>query len=143
MTLTLKQVWGKVQRGDKWEVRADYEDESGAIYNETLPLFLNKPSAEDISERAELRRAVLEFRLNNPPPVEPDPMEVLTAEKAELENQLAEKAIEIAAEKASVATVKALVAGINTKDTAKLVAAVEAVKLSVASTGVSAVEVER
>ena len=62
MLITTYIVWGHTPRPWGYEVRADYIDSQGAIYNECLT-FESQPDDAAIAAAVETRRTLVENRL--------------------------------------------------------------------------------
>jgi len=95
--MKLLSIWGHVKRPWGYEIRADFIDDKNRIYNEVL-IFRVKPSSEELAEQIQAAQDRLEIT----PTIIPGEMddisvlrskvEMLTAEKAALEEQLRAKA---------------------------------------------------
>ena len=67
MTLILDRIWGRVQRPWGYEVRADYLDDTGGVYNEVL-VFAASPDDAMLAAAVEARRVRVETSLLPPDP---------------------------------------------------------------------------
>jgi len=57
--MKVKCIWGRVMREWGYEVRVDFEDEDGSIYNECL-VFPNEPTEEELNDEIERRKQTIE-----------------------------------------------------------------------------------
>jgi hypothetical protein len=72
MTMKLLSVWGRVERPWGYEVRADFVDEAGAIFNEVLT-FPSEPSASELDAAVAARLIQVEGRVAAEALVVPEP----------------------------------------------------------------------
>jgi len=57
--MKVKCIWGRGMREWGYEVRVDFEDEDGNIYNECL-VFPNEPTEEELNDEIERRKQTIE-----------------------------------------------------------------------------------
>jgi len=57
--MKVKCIWGKVMREWGYEIRVDFEDKDGSIYNECL-IFSNEPTEEELNNEIERRKQTIE-----------------------------------------------------------------------------------
>lgn len=70
MAVTVKSVWGHVQRPWGYEVRVDFTDDAtGAVYNECMT-FPSEPAQAELDARVESVRQRVDLQMNPTPPGE-------------------------------------------------------------------------
>ena len=88
--MKIMSVWGHTERPWGYEVRADYVDDDGAIWNEVIH-WPKEPTAEEIDKAAADRMAVVESRIATAALVVPEKTrEDLVADVATLETRVVE-----------------------------------------------------
>jgi hypothetical protein len=104
MTITLKSVWGRVQRPWGYEVRVDFDGDDGRIHNEVLT-FPSQPSEDDLNARVASLQSVVETRLATVVPEPVDPVVALQEQVNTLTEQVSTLTVEkeaLVAENASL-----------------------------------------
>lgn len=89
MALKLLNTWGHTERPWGYEVRVDYADDDGEIYNEVLT-FKAEPDAGALTAASDTRLATVERRIADVAAVEPEQTrEELQTRVVELEAEVA------------------------------------------------------
>ena len=85
-------IWGQVERPWGYEVRVNFTDEQGKIYNEVLN-FKEKPKEEELADSVKQLKAQVEMRASWEEPIYEDPKEV---EITDLKSQIVTLQAEVA-----------------------------------------------